>query len=533
MTTDVTTPSPASESSPRPRRVGSLRWRLGLAFALVLAVMLGLVLAVTGAVVERALIQSTADRLEIEAGLIASETGGKKGVTATDLAAGDLAALLGGQETAVVVLDPSGATLAAESNGAAPGVLNARLEPTRYATVVAGGEAIEAVVPAGPGSERVLLVAVPVQVRTGGGPPDDKGRPDDKGPPPGRGLGNGNATGNGSGNGNGAVAATPVLSNAVAQLAVSLAPVDAELADLRTMLLGLGLVVLAAAIAIAWIVTSVGLRPLGRVAAVADRVAGGDLSARAHLPDGDDEIGRLGRAFDEMVGRVDASLRSQRQFAADASHELRSPLTVLGGFVDVLARGEAGRTEEGARTLAAMRREIDRLSRLASDLLLLSQLEAGGSLAPRPVDLGDLVEDIGAAVRVIADGRRVAVERNGPLPIVADRDRLTQALMNLVDNAVRHTPADGLIRLSARRQGDLAIAAVGNEGQPIDPRHLPHLFDRFYRIPDGAPQDRPGEHAGLGLPIVRAIAEASGGSVEVATHGAMTSFEVRLPLRDG
>jgi two-component system OmpR family sensor kinase len=504
-----------------------------VAYALIVAVTLGLVLALAGAVVERSLIVSTGSRLEIEAGLITSETGGKKGVTATDLAAGDLAAILGGQKTAVVVLDASGTTLAAESNGAPPNVVEARLDPARYGTVVASGESIQAVVPAGAGSERVLLVAVPVQLRTVGGPPVDKGRPDDKGPPPGRGLGNANANGNANAGGDGGTAAvTSESSNAVAQLAVSLAPVDAELAELRAMLLAIGMVVLGVAVVAAWIVTSMGLRPLGRVATVADRVAAGDLSARAHLPDGSGEIARLGRAFDEMVERVEASLRSQRQFAADASHELRSPLTVLGGFVDVLARGDVGRSEEGARTLAAMRREIDRLSRLASDLLLLSQLEAGGgNLEPRPVDLGELVEDIGEAVRVIADGRRVAIERDGPLPIVVDRDRLTQALMNLVDNAVRNTPADGLITLAASRDGAAAVATVANEGQPIEPRHLSHLFERFYRVRASDGDHGPGDHAGLGLPIVRAIAEASGGSVEVASEGTLTRFAVRLPLR--
>jgi len=526
------TASAPREPAARPRRVGSLRWRLGVAFALVLAIMLGLVLAVAGAIVERALIQSTADRLEIEAGFIASESGGRRGVTATDLAAGDLAAVLGGQQTAVVVLDGTGATLASQANGAGPAVVDARLDPSRYRSAMASGETVEAVLPAGPGSERVLVVAVPVEVRTTGGPPEDRGRPDDKGPPPGRGLGN--ANGNGAGNaggdpGTGGTAAAS--SNAIAQLAVSLAPVDATLTELRATMLAIAIVILAAAVAIAWFVTSIGLRPLESVARAADRVAAGDLSARAHLPDGNGEIGRLGRAFDEMVERVEASLRSQRQFAADASHELRSPLTVLGGFVDVLARGDAGRTEEGGRTLAAMRREIDRLSRLASDLLLLGQLEAGGgSLEPRRLDLGELVEDIGAAVRVIADGRRVAIERNGPLPIVADRDRLTQALMNLVDNAVRHTPADGLISLAAAREGPSAVATVSNEGRPIDPRHLPHVFERFYRVSTAEGDDGRSGHAGLGLPIVRAIAEASGGSVEVASEDRVTRFVVRLPL---
>ena len=206
--------------------LGSLRWRLGLAYAVVLALMLGLVLTVAGSIVERALIESTASRLEIEAGLIATETGGRRGITATDLAAGDLAAVLGGQETAVIVLDPDGTTLASEGNGASASVTEARLDPAAYAGILGTGTATDVVVPTGATTERVLIVAVPVQLRTAGGPPVDRGRPDDKGPPPGRGLGNQNP---GQGGG---TTTTDTAPNAIAQLAVSLAPIDASLADL-------------------------------------------------------------------------------------------------------------------------------------------------------------------------------------------------------------------------------------------------------------------------------------------------------------
>lgn len=504
--------------------IGSLRWRLALAYAIVLSVVLGLMLTIAGAMVERALIANTASRLEIEAGLITTGTGGRRGPTATDLAAGELAAVLGGQETAVVVLDSDGTTLASEANGAMAVVEQARLDPATYANVLASGESTDGIVRAGSDSERVLVVAVPVQLRTTGGPPSDRGRPADKGLPPGLQKQN-------PGQGGNDTVITDLTPNAIAQLAVSLAPVDATLTDLRARMLLIGVGVLAAALAAAWIVTTLGLRPLGRVAKVADQVAGGDLSARVHLPDGPDEIGRLGRAFDDMVDRVEATLRSQRQFAADASHELRSPLTVLGGFVDVLGRSELAKSEDGARTLSAMRREIDRLSRLATDLLLLSQLEAGGgNLVPRPMDLGELVEDIGQAAQVLARGRRVAVERDGPLPIVADRDRLTQAIMNLIDNAVRHTPDDGLISLSSRRVGSVAVAIVANEGEPIDAQHLAHVFERFYRVPADDGSERPGYHAGLGLPIVKAIAEASGGTADVSSDATATRFQLRLPL---
>jgi two-component system OmpR family sensor kinase len=290
-------------------------------------------------------------------------------------------------------------------------------------------------------------------------------------------------------------------------------------------------VLLLLAAGLAWLVTGLGLRPLGRVTNAADRIADGDLAARTGIPAGSDEVGRLGRAFDGMADRVDATLRAQRQFAADASHELRSPLTVLGGYVDVLGRAR-DEPETVDRTLAAMRREIDRLSRLSADLLLLTQLEAGGGrLAPRLVELGDLVEDIGAAARVMGVDRTVEVVRNGALPVVADPDRLTQALMNLVDNAVRHTPAGGRVTIAAEREAGHAVAVVTNEGQPIPPGDLPHVFDRFFRADSGTGSRRSnGGHAGLGLAIAKAIVEASGGTVTARSDASGTRFAIRLPL---
>jgi two-component system OmpR family sensor kinase len=224
-------------------------------------------------------------------------------------------------------------------------------------------------------------------------------------------------------------------------------------------------------------------------------------------------------------------LTAQRQFAADASHELRTPLTVLGGYVDVLAAGTVD-DETRARTMTAMRREIDRLSRLSADLLLLTQLEAGGGqLAARDVDLDELVEDIGAAARVLGPDRRIKVIRHGPLPVLADPDRLTQALMNLVDNAVRHTPAGGLVTLTATRSHGMAVAEVANVGVPIPAGDLGHVFDRFYRGSNGS-GSRTGSNAGLGLAIVRAIAEASGGSVSAASDTSSTRFAIRVPAAD-
>jgi len=502
----------------------SIRWRLGLLYGLLLAVMLAVTLGVIAIFVERALVESTVSRLEIEAGLLTATTAGRNGVTATDLAAGDLAHVLGGDGTAVTIINPGGTTLAAEPNGTSDAVAGARLTAGEYQAVLSGAGPIDAVQTAADGSGRVLVVAAPVELRLPGDPVQT-GRPSDKGPPPGRGLGN-QKPGKSAAPGQ-----QPGPPNAIAQLSVSLAPVDATLRDLRNSLVGSGLVIFGIGMGLAWLLTGVGLRPLRRVAGAADRIAAGDLSARARLPEGKDEIGRLGRAFDDMVEQVDATLRSQRQFAADASHELRSPLTVLGGYVDVLAREPLASSVEGQRALMAMRREIDRLSRLAADLLLLTQLEASGhQIEPRDVDLGALVDGVAEATRVMAPGRQIESHRNGLLPVRVDPDRLTQAVMNLVDNALRHAPADARIELSTRTDDGFAIASVSNDGLPIPAEHMSHLFERFYRVTTSVETDSRTPHAGLGLSIVRAIVAASGGEVEATSDQRSTRFEIRLPL---
>ena len=490
----------------------SLRGRLVLTYAAIATAMLLAAYLVAVATIDAALVRSAAERLEIEAGLVVAGSTEGRGATATDLAAGDLAVVLGGYGTAVAIVDGAGTVLAAEANGADPTVLDAHLEPAEYAAVLASGTTTHAIRSA-PDGGRTLIVVAPVQLRTTGRPTN-----------PGNGNGNGNGRGNGNGNAGGVADGPP---NAVAQLAISLDSIDATVAGVRSTLQLAALALLIGAGIAVWLVTRAGLRPLERVGLAASSIAGGDLTARAGLPVAEDEVGRLGRAFDDMADQLLATQRAQRAFAADASHELRSPLTVLGGYVDVLGGAEMDAATK-ARTLGSMRREIDRLSRLSSDLLLLTQLEAGGGrLAPREVDLGSLVEDVGNAARVIGPDRTVEVARAGALPVIADADRLTQAVMNLVDNAVRHTPSGRTVRISAEGEPGWATIAVSNEGERIPPDRLARVFDRFYRAdPTDAGN---GQHAGLGLAIVKAIAEASGGSVEATSTDEATTFSIRLP----
>lgn len=503
-----------------------LRWRLALATTVVMAVALAVVLAAVNALAEQVLIDNTARSMEVEAGLIGAGSGGASdGVAVADLTAGELAAAFSLQRTAVVVVDGDGRLIASEANGAPDAVEAIRLPAATYARIVAGQQLVKEVVALSDGSGRALVVAAPVRITVGTATATGTPAPGSTAQP---GVGQGRGLGQGRGRGLGPPLErrTDVVANAVAQLGVSLETIDATLASLRVLTLTVGLVVLALAVAVVFLVTDLGLRPLRRVVEAADRVAAGDLSARSRLGGGHDEIGRLGRAFDEMIERLDAAFRAQRQFAADASHELRSPLTVLGGYVDVLNRGLLGADSATGHILGAMRREIDRLSRLAADLLFLTQLEAGGGqLQPHRLDLSDLLADMAEAARAMG-APTVELERDGPLPVMADSDRLTQALMNLVDNAVRHTPPDGLVRLSARREVDSALVEVYNTGDPIPPAALPRIFDRFYRADRG----QGAGHAGLGLAITRAIVDASGGRIAATSGADGTRITVRLPL---
>jgi signal transduction histidine kinase len=496
----------------RLRPVLTLRGRLALLHAATLTISLVVVFAALNAIVANVLIENTASRLELGAGLVDVRGNGAPRI---EIAASEAVGLIGALGTAVAIVDADGDVIASEANGAEPWVVATTLPPTADAAL-ARGETVREIV-ATPGG-RVLVVAAPIslagQGSTGQGPPGGSG-------PPGQ-VKKGSA-----------FVAADEPANAVVRLAVPLDSVDAALADLRAVLVALGAIVLVVAIGVAFVLTGRGLRPLEKVVDASERLAAGKLDARAGLPAGDDEIGRLGRAFDTMAGRLETAFVAQRQFAAEATHELRSPLTIVGGYIDVLAQEEPA-PESRRRILAAIRREIDRLARLASDLLLLTQLEAsGGRLEPRRLDLGALIRDLAGAGRaLLGDAGRLEIVADRTLPVVADADRLTQALLNLLDNATRHVSRGGLVRVTARGDESAAVIEVFNEGLPIPPDELPRIFGRFFRGTHSA-SDPAGErngHAGLGLPIARAIVEASGGSVAVASDETGTRFTVRLPL---
>ena len=308
-----------------------------------------------------------------------------------------------------------------------------------------------------------------------------------------------------------------------------------DVADtLRTLLLILGLaypVTLVAASSGGIFLAGRALAPIDGLTRLARRISAEDLSQRLdrHLPD--DEVGRLARTFDEMIARLEDAFRRQRQFTADASHELRTPLTAIKGQVEV-ALDQPRDAAAYRAVLRTVNAEVDRLIRLVGSLLTLARADAGQiPLARDVVDVAELVTGAAEGVQPAARQRQidVAVAPGPAVALQADEDLLLQLLLNLLDNAIKHTPPGGQVRVAWQvRAGQLALA-VGDTGAGIAPEHLPRIFDRFYRADPARGRAEGG--AGLGLAISRWIAEAHGGTITATSApGAGAVFTVCLPL---
>jgi signal transduction histidine kinase len=273
-----------------------------------------------------------------------------------------------------------------------------------------------------------------------------------------------------------------------------------------------------------------------RVTRAAQLIGAEDLSRRLDLDLPDDEMGRLARAFDAMIARLEAAFERQQRFTADASHEIRTPLGIMRSQLDVaLARPRS--PEEYVRVLEAVRLQVDRLSKLTERLLTLARADGSQTAALVPVDLQDIVAEAAASVagRARALGIRLQVEIEDVPAAKGDPIWLGQLLLNLLDNALRHTPPDGRVTLSVApalggedgRANGVAIR-VEDTGEGIAPEHLPRLFERFYRAEPGRARASGG--AGLGLAICDWVARLHAGRLTVtSTPGAGTCFTLWLP----
>jgi len=272
--------------------------------------------------------------------------------------------------------------------------------------------------------------------------------------------------------------------------------------------------------------------PLRRMAAVATRVDAGDLEPRIPEASGHSyEVRVLAEAFNRMLDRLTEAFASQRAFVADASHELRTPLTVIRGQLELLATQRGPAHEEVRRVEHLVRAEIDRITRLVDDLLVLVKIEQRQFLQPQAVALREFVQELWDGAKPLAD-RRFELPAVPEGELQADPDRLAQALRNLLANAIEHSaPERGLVRLRVQAigaEGERVCFAVEDDGAGIAPAERERVFDRFYRTDDA--RDRASGGTGLGLAIVRAIAEAHGGSAQVGrSPEGGASFELELP----
>ena len=293
----------------------------------------------------------------------------------------------------------------------------------------------------------------------------------------------------------------------------------------------LGLTVILAFVAFAvgvFLLSRQVLRPLERVTQAAERVTGRDLSHRVPVPASDDEMRNLAVTLNHMLDRLQESFETQRRFTADASHELRTPVTAITGHVSYLLRRTRPNPEQ-VDSLTVIRREAERMGKLVSDLLELARADAGFRIAKEPMNLVEVLETVHMEVAPVAGDVEVSVSAPGPVvEVEGDPARLKQVVLNLVQNAMNAGARN--VRLALQRERDEVRLEVFDDGPGIPAEAIPHLFERFYRV-DGARSTR-GNGSGLGLAIVRWIVQQHGGEVEIESRtGEGTVFTVLLPAR--
>jgi heavy metal sensor kinase len=282
-----------------------------------------------------------------------------------------------------------------------------------------------------------------------------------------------------------------------------------------------------------WLLARRALQPVDRMTEAARRISAEQLSARLETTATNDELERLAETLNAMLSRLDAAFRQVRQFSADASHELQTPLTILKGELEVALRAPRS-PEEYQRVLASALEECERLASLVDGLLLLARADAGVLRMERqPVDLALLVEEVGAQVRMLADAHALTLCYGlvEPLIIQGDHAHLRRLLLNLVDNSLKYTPPGGQVTLTVQRQDTWAALHVSDTGIGLSPDEQAHIFQRFYRAAHAQVREAGG--AGLGLCIAHSIVQAHGGYMQVeSAPGCGSTFTVFLPLPD-
>ncbi|HVA52411.1 MAG TPA: HAMP domain-containing sensor histidine kinase [Acidimicrobiales bacterium] len=303
-------------------------------------------------------------------------------------------------------------------------------------------------------------------------------------------------------------------------VAVSLAQIDTTIGFLRLAILLAALVVLAVVIATGLWIARLGLRPIAEVTEVADAITAGDRTRRVTTAQQRTEAGKLAQAFNLMLDEQLALEARLRQFIADASHELRTPVSVILGITELWRQGELRNGEERDEAIHRIGLSGNQMGKLVEELLLLARLDEGRPMDRAPVDLERLIHEVVADALTTDPFRTIVVTIADPVVVQGDVFRLRQVVANLVNNALRYTSADAVIEVRLSSNDDAALLDVVDSGPGMTPEHTSHAFDRFWQA--DASRSRSG--AGLGLPIVRGIVVAHAGNVtlesdpETGTH---------------
>jgi heavy metal sensor kinase len=315
---------------------------------------------------------------------------------------------------------------------------------------------------------------------------------------------------------------------------VLLAPLEEVSQELRLLLSALVLAVPVALLGLggwSYLMARAALAPMERLRRSTEEITAARLDRRLPVVHANDELGRLSRTINAMIARLERSFREIRRFTADASHELRTPLTILRTQAEVALDKHLSPAEH-RDLLGGILEECERLTRLIEQLLALAREDAGaGATAFQPIDLSSLIEQVVEDMRPLAEARGLAllVAVDGRLSIAGEESRLRQVFYNLLDNAIKYTPEGGAIAVRAQWADRSAVVTVRDTGIGIPPEHLPHVFDRFYRVDKARSREQGG--TGLGLSIARGIIEAHRGSIALASAPDRgTTCTVTLPL---